>query len=296
MSTYNINDVVEFAGSSYISLSGSTGIPTPPFSGNWALMAQAGTSGTDGTSGSSGSSGTNGTSGVSMSIYDEGTLIKSGVAAINFQGVCATSSESVSADTVNVKIGSQWLISSHSFSFEQDILLNPNTYYIGDETSGWDASRWGLYNSPSFNILLSNGNVGIPSPFNIISGDVITVCGLAYSDIPASPPPMFPPVTDFVRFGVSLSVFNCSNLEASSPPLPAGFPQTGLTTSAYTYTPDNMEYVGEARVCFELTYTAQYDFPKCDTLFVLGFNNTNLMDSNFSQVKVTYTFNVNRNC
>jgi len=52
MSTYNINDVVEFNGSSYVSLiNGNTGIPTPPFSSNWALMSQAGTSGTDGTSG-----------------------------------------------------------------------------------------------------------------------------------------------------------------------------------------------------------------------------------------------------
>jgi hypothetical protein len=233
-----------------------------------------------------------------MSIYDEGTLIKSGVAAINFQGVCATSSESVSANTVNVKIGSQWLISSHSFGFEQDISLNSSTYYIGDSDSGWDGSRFGLYSDTSSRIPLSNGNVGIPSPFNIISGDVITVCGLAYSDIPEPPP--LTPVRDFVRFGVSLSVFNCSNLQAASGPpppiLPAGFPQTGLTTSAYTYTPDEMEYVGEARVCFELTYTAQYDFPKCDTLFVLGFNNSNLLDSNFSLVKVTYTFNVNRNC
>ena len=231
-----------------------------------------------------------------MSIYDEGTLIKSGVAAINFQGVCATSSESVSANTVNVKIGSQWLISSHSFGFEQDISLNSSTYYIGDSDSGWDGSRFGLYSDTSSRIPLSNGNVGIPSPFNIISGDVITVCGLAYSDIPYSDTP----ITDFVRFGVSLSVFNCSNLQAASGPpppiLPAGFPQTGLTTSAYTYTPDEMEYVGEARVCFELTYTAEYDFPKCDTLFVLGFNNSNLLDSNFSLVKVTYTFNVNRNC
>jgi len=231
-----------------------------------------------------------------MSIYDEGILIKSDVAAINFQGVCVTSSESISANTVNVNIGSQWLISSHSLNFTQNIFLSSSDYYVGNNRGGWDSSDYDTILSPSSDIKIEQGFIGIPSPFDIIIGDTITVCGMAYCDIPYSDTP----IVDFVRLGVSLSAFNCSNLQATSPPPPLRpsyyFPQTGLTSDIYAYTPDDQYYLGRARVCFELNYTAEYDFPKCDTLFVLGFNTSNLLADSSGPIQVTYTFNVNRNC
>ena len=55
--TYNVNDVVEYVGSSYISLVGGNFGNVPPLSPTaWSLMAQKGSDGTSGTDGTSGES------------------------------------------------------------------------------------------------------------------------------------------------------------------------------------------------------------------------------------------------
>jgi hypothetical protein len=77
--TYSVNDVVEYNGSSYISLqNGNHGVTPVGSPAYWALMAQAGATGNNGTTGATGAqgiqgatgaTGANGTDGISVSYY-----------------------------------------------------------------------------------------------------------------------------------------------------------------------------------------------------------------------------------
>ena len=84
-------------------------------------------------------------------------------------------------------------------------------------------------------------------------------------------------------FTVGLAYFNCSNIVNGE------FPATGLGTQSFAYLDADLAYV-----CFDKSFAIPDILAPCDTLFILGFNTTNLIaDSN---VKVTYTFSVLRNC
>ena len=91
-SGYSVNDVVEYLGSSYISILSnppSNPFGTPPNPVYWNLVAQAGTSGSSGTNGVSGSAGTSGSSGTDGVSGTNGTAGTSGT-----DGVSGTSGSS----------------------------------------------------------------------------------------------------------------------------------------------------------------------------------------------------------
>jgi len=97
LSTYNINDVVEYNGSSFISILGSNfgNAPTNPMA--WNLMAQIGASGTSGVSGSSGTSGISGSSGTSGLLSLTGTT-NNGLITLNTTAPNATVESNLTFD------------------------------------------------------------------------------------------------------------------------------------------------------------------------------------------------------
>ena len=82
--------------------SGSSG--TDGSSGSSGTSGTSGSSGTDGSSGSSGTSGTSGSSGVSVDVYDDTTLISSGVSEITFSGESVSVVTGSTEDSVIVTI------------------------------------------------------------------------------------------------------------------------------------------------------------------------------------------------
>jgi hypothetical protein len=86
LSLYNINDVVTYDGSSYVSVINLNSGLNPETEPEWSLIATKGTSGTsgnNGTSGTRGTSGTNGTTGTSGTSGTVGTSGTSGVLALS---------------------------------------------------------------------------------------------------------------------------------------------------------------------------------------------------------------------
>ena len=86
--TYNINDVVEYNGSSYVNISGNNAGGFPDINPtDWSLMAQAGTSGTSGIS-------------ANIDIFSGGTLVLSGASALDFSGATITSTGTTAQITI----------------------------------------------------------------------------------------------------------------------------------------------------------------------------------------------------
>ena len=118
---------------------------------------------------------------------------------------------------------------------------------------------------------------GIPLPFNIYAGYVVTVCGTAI---------LAGTVPDSWLFGTSLAHFQCKDYSIVDDEVPVNFLQSAENENSDT---------GSPVVCFGLEWEATDFLPRCDTHFVLGFHVLDLNDPE-TNIRFTYTFNVVRNC
>jgi hypothetical protein len=103
--SYQLNEVVEYDGSSYINILPATALLPPPPDNptNWDLLAQAGATGATGANGSSGTSGANGSSGTSGANGSSGTSGADGSSGTSgVSGSSGTSGVSGSSGTSGV--------------------------------------------------------------------------------------------------------------------------------------------------------------------------------------------------
>ena len=169
--TYSVNDVVEYNGSSYVSLqNGNFGLTPPDYPAYWSLIAQAGTNGTNGTNGATGSTGAtgnNGATGATGATGNNGTTGATGAtgadgfsttyykykAHTNTQTPTPASGE-IRWDSV-AQISSTQLYISHLTRDNTDIdvflsLISDNdSLIIQDENNSDNYQRWTVNGTPS---------------------------------------------------------------------------------------------------------------------------------------------------
>ncbi len=154
---------------------------------------------------------------------------------------------------------------------------NSVVYWVGDRTCGWDSCTLNiptaLAREKTDPIDAQYVNVGIPCPWYLYNGDVIEVCGIAQCTGADSSN----------LFGCAIGRFSCADAASIDP-------------VTVTHLADTSEAFSNATgvVCFNTSYTIGDTLEPCDTLFVLGFNTTNL--SIGGTVKFSYTFKVTRGC
>jgi hypothetical protein len=213
---------------------------------------------------------------LSVGVSDEGTSIVNPVSTINFKGTCVNVADAGSGQA-DVTVGQKWVIASHSGAFEE-IASRSSEFYYGDMTCGWDSCNTDVntqvIRDRNTNFNVEYVNIGIPSPYNIETGDRIEVCGIAYC----------PNTSQSNDFRTEISLFSCS-----------------ATSGSITVTPTNLSDVGSSNfdstsntTCFSNSYVFTNDYSKCDTLFLLGFQLLNLASSQI--VKYSYTFKLTRGC
>lgn len=123
------------------------------------------------------------------------------------------------------------------------ILSDRNTYIGNSKGGGWSYFDWDVVN-----VSFSYGNVdcGIPIPENIVEGQTINVCGVAYSAGLGS---------EGLR--LKISKLSCSD----------------LSVITNVYTSDNQIFDSNGNLCFSFDYLvgSGEDFIKCSDFIVLGF-------------------------
>ena len=164
--------------------------------------------------------------------------------------------------TGNVRINATTLIASSSL-----VIVPDSSIYIGGSTYGWNDRTWDL-NDASFN--LSNVNCGIPLPVNIIEGDTIDICGIAYLDGSGD--------TTKCDFGVYLYRFDCANVLRDGITIVS----SGVTDNAFN---------SDGLYCFNLTYTVPKlsPFSACTDFLTVGFSTDSAVDS--TESRITFTIN-----
>ena len=208
-------------------------------------------------------------------------MVESQVTSIDFSGVCITAVVG-DAGEVAVTIGTQFLIASHSAQFQEIYNQGLITYWYGDEKCGWDGCTLTLATNISRN--KSNpvpGNqmfAGIPIPFDIYTGDEITVCGSAYLDgvVPTA-----------WTLGVALAYFNCSDYDQTNDRVAVTAIGSNENTNGGADSP---------MVCFNLSGEIPFNLYRCDAHLMLGFHVLGLTDVNGNAVRITYTLNIKRGC
>ena len=122
------------------------------------------------------------------------------------------------------------------------ILSDGNTY-IGYSKAGWSYFAWDTTDS-SFGY--DSANCGIPISENIVEGQTINVCGVAYSDGLGSE-------------GLRLYIYKLSCSD--------------LSTISNVYTSGNEIFDSNGNLCFSFNYVVGVgeDFIKCSDFIVLGF-------------------------
>ena len=122
------------------------------------------------------------------------------------------------------------------------ILSDGNTY-IGYSKAGWSYFAWDTtYSSFGYD----SANCGIPISENIVEGQTINVCGVAYSDGLGSE-------------GLRLYIYKLSCSD--------------LSTISNVYTSGNEIFDSNGNLCFSFNYVVGVgeDFIKCSDFIVLGF-------------------------
>ena len=122
------------------------------------------------------------------------------------------------------------------------ILSDGNTY-IGYSKAGWSFYAWDITDG-SFGY--DSVFCGIPIPENIVEGQTINVCGVAYSDGLGSE-------------GLRLYIYKLSCSD--------------LSTISGVYTSSNEIFDGNGNLCFSFDYKvgSGEDFIECSDFIVLGF-------------------------
>lgn len=186
-------------------------------------------------------------------------------------------------------------IAAHSFGFsaKNSSISNPDSVYVGGGAPGlssvltWSPSYYD-YELEAPYILNNEQGLGVVSPINLVSGDVVTLGGTAY----------FNNAQEWIANGWDVYLiygvfyFNCKDLTSQGAPLYTFIP-LGVT--------DPPKFNESGVVCFSTDVTLGSNYDKHDTRFVSVFtisasggNSEPLTTKNV--VTVSYTFDIDRPC
>jgi hypothetical protein len=149
-------------------------------------------------------------------------------------------------------------------------------YWIGDVDCGWAGCNFNLTSNVSRDrtdpISPQYLSVGITNPFDILDGDTVTLCGMAYVEDP-----------DAITLNWYIGYFTCSEAIGAG-----DFTQRLITNG--TDTGD-----GYGKICFGGSYTFDANaLLACDDHWTVGLNVQSVgIDT---KVRFTYTLNVERPC
>ena len=166
--------------------------------------------------------------------------------------------------TGNVTISTLTLIASSSL-----VIVPDSSIYVGNSIYGWNSSTWDLIDT---SFVYPNINCGIPLPVNIIEGDTIDICGMAYLDGSGD--------TTKCDFGVYLYRFDCANVSKDGITIVA----SGVTENAFD---------SNGLYCFNLSYNIPKapgsEFSACTDFLTVGFSTDSAGDS--TESRITFTIN-----
>ena len=137
------------------------------------------------------------------------------------------------------------------------VILSDGGTYIGYSKAGWSYFTWDVVDS-SFSY--DTVDCGIPIPENIVEGQTINVCGVAYS-------------AGLGSEGLRLYIYKLSCSDLSVIP--------------NVYTSSNEIFDGNGNLCFSFDYVvgSGEDFIKCSDFIVLGFQ---AGSSTGNSIKISY--------
>ena len=170
------------------------------------------------------------------------------------------------------------LIASNSGSFTQTSGLESSIYYIGDSTCGWNSCNLNVLSNIDKSRLdpinIRNLNCGIPLPMDLIEGDIITLCGMAFC----------PDARDGDAFNTAMEIFACDSFNRDS----SAFDITNILNNG-------SDLFRNGYTCFSLKYQLVKGdiLNQCNDLIVIGFRGDFIVDS---YVNLTWTLNITRNC
>lgn len=137
------------------------------------------------------------------------------------------------------------------------VILSDGDTYIGYSKAGWSYFAWDVvYSSFSYDTV----DCGIPMPENIVEGQTINVCGVAYSAGLSS---------EVLR--LRINKLSCSD----------------LSVITNVYSSDNQFFDSNGNLCFSIDYLvgSGEDFIKCSDFIVLGFQGVGITGNN---IKISY--------
>jgi hypothetical protein len=144
-------------------------------------------------------------------------------------------------------------------------------YYIGNSECGWDSCNWDVLVKLGESVDPKFVNTGIPNPFDLLEGDVITLCGIAWS----------PKSNNNNYFSAGFTYFNCQEVDVNGN-LPI---IDSLGIQNFTYSQDT------SSACFSVSATVQGPISACSNFFQVIMSSS--LD-NPELVKFSWQFSVYR--
>ena len=171
------------------------------------------------------------------------------------------------------------LIASNSGYIAEIAAQNYEISY-GNELSGWNGNEWDLSydgkNVPS--LKNTQANCTVPLPIDLFPNDLITLCGIAYTEQVGGD------ITNDPTLTTNLTYVSCNDVtNIENPSTNTIFISEGLEASKYGY-------------CFSTTHVLSQQLRSCDTLLLvaIGLDSTN-SDAAY-RLKFSYTLSIQRNC
>ena len=218
------------------------------------------------------------TSGFPIQVLDEGLPITSNLVSMNFAGAGVTAT-SDGFDNVTVSIPGSTpstpctttLIASSSAKYTI-LPIGTGEYLVGGSACGWNGCELDVVFVAGNDINLSNINCGIPFPMNVVTGDKITLCGMAYC----------PNASNVDTFYTKMETFSCN-----------GFGDGKFLANVLTS--ENVYSFLNNYVCFSRSYTLvdPEKYNACSDFITVGFR-TNIEGA--TSVALTWTLKIERGC
>jgi hypothetical protein len=219
--------------------------------------------------------------GSAISVLDEGSVITSNLLSMNFAGAgVGATDDGLGNVTVTIPGGgggggcTTTLIASHSANYNQLTGLGSHEYLVGDSKCGWDSCNLDVIFNTGIPIRLRDINCGIPFPMNLIEGDVITLCGMAYC----------PDAIEGSIFTTMMETFSCKS-----------FNKDNNRFDILNVLSENNISFSDNYVCFSNSYTLVKDeiYDACSDLIVVGFKANIEVDTT---IILTWTLNIQKGC
>jgi hypothetical protein len=243
-------------------------------SGTSGVNGANGSSGTSGVNGASGSSGTTGTSGTSGTSGAQGPSGSSGTSGVSGSGSGTSGSSGTSG--VNGSGGCPYeyiLICSGSGSFKQNSYTSGEFFFGGDKT-GWNEGVWNIIYTTTAKIPAAESFIAVPLPIDLVSGDVIKVCGIIWNSTSS----------DTKEYGAAISYITCSDQDGSG-----NYFQTNLKEDDTLGTFDSYN-----TGCFTLEHTMSSALGACNKLLLIGIS-ANIGDVD-NTTRFSYSCSVKHTC